>query len=250
MFSEKQLRSARTTIKKAQVANRQRWDSEAHCVNGHPWAENKVLRIRSFGVHRQCRQCARNSELKYKKSSKVNRVVIERVIQALDEGQTLSRVCGGMKGKSYIGGKIIDIGKLKLFCASNPKLGNRIMKRAELNRSALYREVGERRRILAAPAILRNDGHALMGAIARVTRNLPRFIRDEVTSQICLEAAEGRLKIADVPERVKAFVSKHNSQYGGFVPVIGGFMYSLDKKLNEDGGSTTLGDIVSEGLWG
>ena len=36
--------------------------------------------------------------------------------------------------------------------------------------------------------------------------------------------------------------------FSKFVPVIGGFMASLDAKGYEDGG-TTLGDTVTRGLW-
>lgn len=250
MFTDKQTQAIRGNIKKANAANRQRWDSDTHCKRGHPWASNLMLRKNGgYSGCRRCRKCYNESRNKYSKTPKLSRQIIERVITALDQGQTLSRICGGMRGQTYIGGAIINSNKLKAFCQHNPKIGSRILRRAEQNRLATFKSMSEQQRVFAAPAIMRDEGHALMQAIAKVTQHLPRFVRDEVTSQMCFEAAEGRLKIADVPQRAKAFISKHNSQYGGFVPVIGGFMYSLDKKLNDDGGSMTLGDVVSEGLW-
>lgn len=109
--------------------------------------------------------------------------------------------------------------------------------------------MGWRTRTVAAPALLRNNGADAYEAIMSATQNLPLEIRSDVQGDMFIAVAEGRLKIADIRDRVHEFRNAHNRADRQSVFNPWGHL-SLEKPLSEDG-SLTLKDVLRDDqrLW-
>jgi hypothetical protein len=114
------------------------------------------------------------------------------VLLGLEEGKTFSNLGGKGSGKFIVNGT-----RLIAFCDANPKLGTRIRALAEKNRMAAQKQNGDRARLAAAPAILRNNGADAFDVIQRVTAHLWEGERGDVMSLMFVAVAEGRMKISD-----------------------------------------------------
>lgn len=182
----------------------------------------------------------------------MSRNQVTKVLAALNEGRTLYNIYGYSTQNGmpiYVRGQgICSPTILKGFIAANPTLGARIRKIADDNRKAAMLRANESRRIVAAPAILRDDGRFTYAVICAATAPLPDFLRNDVRSAMFLAVAEGHLKPGDASKRVRDFVAAHNRQFSAFVPVIGGRLQSLDQQVYDDG-PTRLVDTVTRGLW-
>lgn len=219
---------------------------KTHCKHGHAFSDaNTLLERDAAGSfrRRRCRACRKRPP-----SKNLREATVRKLIQAIDEGQTLARICGGMHGHTYVGGKILSVGAFHAFCATRPRLGERLIAKLENNRKVAFAGMAYRKRLLAAPAVLRNDGVDIFEAIACATARLHESIRDDVMGSMFVAASEGRLKISDVSARVREFVAAHNRMFSQYVPIVGGLMRSTDQRLFDDG-QMTLGDTVARGLW-
>lgn len=228
-------------LAKGTAAKRAILNAATHCKHGHPWdIANTAMKKHPNGkVYRHCRKCQAERTAIWTRKGTLSRAKAEQIITALDEGKTVSQM--------HHGG-IIKVTKFNAFIAANPLLGRRLLKRSDENRTAALRALGESRRVWAAPAAMRRDGHAMMEEINRVTAGVAESIRDEVRSRIALAVVEGQLKVSEIKTRYREFVSAHNRMFTQFVPVVGGVMRSLDMRLNEDN-ENTLHNQVTRGLW-
>ena len=105
------------------------------------------------------------------------------------------------------------------------------------------------RRIVAASAILRDDGRFAYAAIVHATSSLPDHLKDEIRSLMWMAAAEGKLSLRSISrEVVQSFVSKQNRVFSKYIPHGGGINQSLDQQVYDDG-PTRLVDTVTHGLW-
>jgi hypothetical protein len=78
---------------------------------------------------------------------------------------------------------------------------------------------------------------------AAVPRHLPRDHRDDVIGEMALAVYEGRVEEAEIERRVREFVNAgYRRDHDKFGPL------SLDAPIFGDS-ATTLGDMVTTGLW-
>lgn len=82
---------------------------------------------------------------------------------------------------------------------------------------------------------------AVMEMIDKAVSNaLPRFIRDEVVSAMCLAVLEGQLMVEDVSKEAKLFLRAYNREYDTFKTV------SLDAPLAGTEGLTLLDKLAGK----
>jgi hypothetical protein len=151
-----------------------------------------------------------------------------------------------MKTNMFRGLYVCERGSFDRFCKENPKVARIILPIAKKNAAVL---MGWRTRTVAAPALLRNNGADAYEAIMSATQNLPLEIRSDVQGDMFIAVAEGRLKIADIRDRVHEFRNAHNRADRQSVFNPWGHL-SLEKPLSEDG-SLTLKDVLRDDqrLW-
>lgn len=208
------------------------------CTRGHAIVGENIY-VASDCV--RCRACLRLKD----KSPNLGEKVVRAVLNGLEEGKLLTTLSGWVKDK-YVGGKIVDVARLRRFCAANPVLGKRINALAEKNRVAALQQRRERKRLFAAPVLMRNNGTEAFEAIHRATVNVWEGERDDVMSLMFVALAEGRLQLADATDRVGDFVKVHR-----YRPRVFGDS-SLDKPVSHDSNTTlldTLSVVSDSGYW-
>lgn len=228
------------------------------CANGHAVTEeNAVYRKRGVAG---CRECERARLARFRSSP--NRTLTEdqarQVLEALNSGETVSTVVDGYKGQvvdssgkkkhRYIGGAICRRVELTNFCKANPKFGVIVEKLAKKNETASKVRTGAARRTRPAISLRSAKGlKAAMSAVQRATEKLCDTIRDEVRGEMLVALAAGRLRPADVVQRVGEFVALVNR--GNRHSVLSKFgNLSLDAPIAPDS-TTTLIETVTRGLW-
>jgi len=170
---------------------------------------------------------------------------LRKVFELLHEGRPLCEAYG-KKNNVYVGGKIIESSALIPFIRENPRIGKRIRKLAKQNHYAAMQAVADRKRLIAAPAILFNDGASAYEAIARATAHLWEGGRGDVMSLMFVAAAEGRLLPRDAAARLPEFLREHHRQCSNKFGR--NELDSLDRPAWHDS-STTVGEMVTTGFW-
>jgi hypothetical protein len=79
-------------------------------------------------------------------------------------------------------------------------------------------------------------------------RWLAPHLIDDVRGDLLLALSEGRIGPRDLPTAIAKYKKQNNAKFSKYVPVVGGFMHSLDQQVYDDG-STRLIDTVTRGLW-
>lgn len=216
----------------------------AICKHGHALTLDNVY-TRPGGKYRECRICQRQ---KAAKSDKIGEKVIRRVMIALDEGWSFNRIAGlgGPVGNRYIGGKIVDVGRLLRFCEANPRLGKVIRSKAKANRDAIQITTNQNRHpTIARPSIIRATDDIMDEIEAAVPRYLPPDHRADVIQNIWLAVLERRLKRSEIAERVREYI---NAEYRNAHNKYGD--RSLDVPIWIDSATTLLDTLSTEqGLW-
>lgn len=224
-----------------------------HCKRGHALVASNILPDK-----RRIRRCRACRNISHKQALSIRMPSADKVreaIEALREGKPLTQITHGYTQHSTRGtknryekvGKIImKAPVLRNFMTSHPVLGRRIQQMIDDNRKA---SLAATRRIVASPAILKNNGRFAYAAIVQATNSLPDYLRDEVRSLMWMAAAEGKLSLRSISrEVVQSFVSKQNQLFSKYIPHGGGIMQSLDQQVYDDG-PTRLVDTVTHGLW-
>jgi hypothetical protein len=218
-----------------------------HCKNGHALTPDNVytrpiLRTRP-NASRECKICRKASQHRWAKSGALGETVTRRVMFALDDGWTINRIAGRYGGKYVPGMKIVDPGRLRLFCMAQPKLGKIILAKAKTNRVAIWRaSIQSKHPTIAAPAIIRATDD--MDVIeAAVSLHLPRDLRQDVVQNMWVAVRERRLKRSDIAARAHEYVSaEYKANHNAWGP------RSLDVPIWLDS-NTTLLDTLSRGMW-
>jgi hypothetical protein len=210
------------------------------CKNGHAVIGDN---FKIEGRKVLCRTCEVAKSERYRKSGNLSADTVRRVLLALEEGKSLSNI-GGWEGDKYVGGRIVDLQRLNVFCDRHPKLGARIKALAATNRIQIQKQKGEQNRLVGAPAIMRNSGLDAFEAIQRATAQLWEGERSDVMSLMFIAVGEKRLKLRDAAARVGEFVAMHRRRPNVFGS------YSLDTPIGEDSGMTWLDTKTDEDrLW-
>lgn len=213
--------------------------ARTHCKKGHPLTPDNIMSGASS--KRGCRKCFRYMQM----HGPIGPDVARRVIEAAQAGKTLNEIAG-YRGSAYVGDRIARPSRIRTFMKENPKIGVRLEKLFRKNRELKLIEMYQRV-MIAAPAILRNDGRDAFGAIQSATRHLFEPIRGAVQSDLWTAVAEGRLRVSEIPARVQEFVRKYYRDEKHAVDSRWGNK-SLDAAIGNDGFS--LHDTVAHvGAW-
>lgn len=205
------------------------------CPRGHAMIEGNLV----WGSGWVCLTCKRDHERRFQRT--VTHEQVSRVVAALHEGKLLSE-CHGLKDGRYVGGKLVDSRAFTRFLNANPRVKTKIRKLAMANRLAAAQAMTNKRILIAAPALLKNEGADAYEAIMRATAHLWEGERGDVMSLMFLAVAEGKLDPRQAESRLPEFVREHRRQFSKFGPV------SLDAPAYGEG-ATTIGDLVTTGLW-
>jgi len=221
-----------------------------HCKRGHALVASNILSDKGL-IRRACRNISHKQALSIRMLSADK---VRKVIEALREGKPLTQITHGYAQLNEGDQESVREGREDYREGSGP---------SQLHDSpSRYRSTNQRmiddnrktslataRRIVAAPAILRDDGRFAYAAIVHATSSLPDHLKDEVRSLMWMAAAEGKLSLRSISrEVVQSFVSKQNRVFSKYVPHGGGIMQSLDQQVYDDG-PTRLVDTVTHGLW-
>lgn len=220
-----------------------------HCPKGHPYSIENTIRHSTQGF-RMCRACLREQGRNYRRRvwtppqrlegrGNLTADQVRAIAARLRDGETLHQIVTYNPVCAFL--------TLKAFKARNSRLWNPLAKLADANRREKWRATLRARQSFASPAIMKNDGADAFSAICAATSIVPDCIREDVRSAMFVAAAEGHLKPRDAAKRVREFVTAQNRADRMSVLNPWGHL-SIDKPL--EGGSMTLGDVLTQGLWG
>jgi hypothetical protein len=162
------------------------------CSKGHAIINDNIA---VHGRSVRCRTCTLVHLRSHRRNGKLTENVVRKVLLGLEDGMTFNNLAG-RKGDKYIGGGIINLQRLYLFCDKNPKLGKRIRALAEKNK---IRAISEPRHVTAAkPSIVRASNDIMDVISAAVPRHLPKDLRDDAIQNIWMAILEGRLKRSEI----------------------------------------------------
>jgi hypothetical protein len=205
---------------------------------------NHAIVGENFAIEKKsvvCRDCRIIDAKIRRKSGNLKETTVRRVIAALESGMTLSNI-EGRRGDMKIGGNMIDTGRLKIFCAQQPKLGKRILALAERNRFAAIK-ASNHRRLIVSPAIIRTADDIMEVISAAVPPYLSKDHRDDVIQNIWMAVLERKLKRGEIKARACEFIrSEYRTSHNAWGP------RSLDVPIYLDS-NTTLLDTLTRGLW-
>lgn len=228
------------------------------CRHGHALeGANVFVNVRGSV---ECRECIRARTRRRRKSETI--VLPEKDIRAiiggLREGKTLKALLKGARGRAGRVAKSDQVSTAPWQHYKNtlrlmPKVGRIITKLVAENslkaKSQGATERHRRNRLIAAPALLRNDGYDAFNAIQAATRHLADPMRGEIQSRLWLDVAEARLSIRQIPAAVASAIKQFNRDERYSVTSRWGHR-SLDAKFGDDEG--TLLDVVAadpDGAW-
>lgn len=234
-------------LREAALVSAARRREKTHCPHGHALVgENLYVNPKGF---RECRACRRNAK---KRTSELvlSPQQTKRVVAALKGGATLKEITRGIVRKQFEPEKrICTERQLTNTLAKDRKLKSLVDTMVPRNFRRACGLWSQSRPRIAHASLLRNDGADAFDAINSATKHLPDVIRGDVQSAMFIAVGEGRLKLRDAAARVREFVTAQNRADRMSVFNPWGHL-SLDKPLFTDGGSMTLGDVVTRGLWG
>lgn len=220
----------------------------SHCKFGHEYSpENTWWRRRNDGrMFRRCVECSRAAARIRHKSGNLRPATVRRIIDAAHEGKCLSHLSGWVNGRS-VGPVVTDPRRVKAFCQKNPKIGKLIMALFEKNRRAV---ACRSQRLVAAPAVMRDNGTYTMEAIRHACANVWEPIRNDVMADMILATSEGKFHPKDANAYVAAFVKKYNRDNRHDVGSRWGNL-SLDQPIGDDD-TGSFYEIIRDDqrLWG
>src|SRR6188472_3299215 len=98
------------------------------------------------------------------------------------QGKTRQQI-DGFSGGKYVGGRITKHQKLKLWIEENPVLGRRLRRLLDANAKRIKCAP---RRLIAAPAIMKNNGMDAYGAVQAACRHVWEDIRTDISADMLL----------------------------------------------------------------
>jgi hypothetical protein len=220
-----------------------------HCSRGHLWSEHEA--IDNKRGRRYCRECKRLSGCEQKLDRYAKREDLALVLDGLSHGLTLHQMTARPGARvwrleSAPVHRVMHPSILWAFMKSNPAIGRRMKAQSKENALGHTRAAAQNRRIIAAPALLRNNGADAYEAVQHACAHLWEGERGDVMSLMFVDVSEGRLKISDCAARVDEYRRRHNRRPRAWGD------YSLDAPIGEDGSATWL-DMVSvdaeSGAW-
>jgi hypothetical protein len=128
---------------------------------------------------------------------------------------------------------------------AHPTLGKKMKALSKKNAVQNRHEARRSLQIIAAPALLSNNGADAFEAVRRATAGIWEGDRDDVQTLMWIDIAENKLKISDcTPEKAREYLKIHRRRPNVFGS------YSLDTPIGEDSGMTWLDTKTDEDrLW-
>lgn len=179
--------------------------ARTHCKNGHQRTLYNVYTVKYGGyLTFRCKDCAQASAKRRDTNPNLPEHTIRRIIECAENGLTLHRIAG-WEGKRYVGGRVVNTHRLRLFCREQPKLGKRILAMFEKNRI----EARKSQRIIVAPAVLRNDGADAVAAATQACEHIAdRNMRHEIAADMMFAMSMGEFKPSEAASKVKLYIAR------------------------------------------
>lgn len=215
------------------AAGRAKVPLRTHCPRGHLMIPENIYQRPG---RRECRACKKLRKRREKERPSEQK--IRRMINAIDEGATRRDVKFILNSWS----------SLNWFLRAHPRLASKLVPKLEANRLASHRRRPQCQKRIIAPAAIRNAGHDSFEAIQAATRHLLEPMRGAIQSDLWLDVAEERLKLRDIPEAVRAAVTRYNRAEKYSVMSRWGNK-SLDAKIGDSDSFTLLDTIADAGEW-
>jgi hypothetical protein len=219
----------------------------ATCDHGHLWAQNTM--IKKSGA-RRCRECVRLEDKRREGTKMASQRQVSAVLEGLSHGFTLSQMTSYRSKKGVYRPhddikKVVNPGPIYNFCKAHPALGKKIKDASKKNGLANLRAACRSLRVIAAPALLRNNGADAFEAVQRATAGIGEDDRGDVQSLMWIAIGANKLQLPDcTPEKAREYLKIHRRRpnvYGS---------YSLDTPIGEDSGMTWLDTKTDEDrLW-
>lgn len=210
--------------------------------------------------HIECKKCRASATRRWELSAKptLKEEDARRVIEALNNGASKQLITRGYRGKTTdrhpggarknkkIASRICSFYGLRNFCKRHPQFGHLVEKLAAENAKKAC-SLGRPRKTYASPLNGKNGANAAFLSVHHATRSVFEAIRDDVRGEMILALAEGRLKKAEIEERVSDFVALVNRRERNSVTNRFGHV-SLDAPIAADS-ETTFVETITRGLW-
>lgn len=220
----------------------------SHCARGHAMTPENTYERPMRGP--QCFICMRASKAKYdervrppKKRGRSEEIThasgkpateaqVDLIFKRVQSGQALYAAVEGVTTPHHY----------KCYALANPVVHRQLKYLASMNTQRMPR-------IIAATMKVRTNSWLDVEAVPvveRVVAGLPAGVRETIRTQLLMEIWDGALALADVAARAKRLKTDEYSQYTSYDPW---GHRALDAPRYLDGGTTTYGDTLSEGLW-
>lgn len=208
--------------------------NQTHCKRGHSLAAAKIYG-RGHYRFRRCLVCQKAAD---KLGRPVKPAVIKKVKAALIEGQTMGFITSGGSP-----GYLVKHRDLLRYRNENPEFGKFVANAiAGNNKRAQIQRAQHHKFITGTPAVQNAFYREILDLVPKY---LPEDKRDDVVIDIFKAVLEGRLRYADVRQRVGQFVAAHDRLFPTKYA-----MRSLDVPAYREG-AIALIETISEdqGLW-
>jgi hypothetical protein len=217
------------------------------CDSGHLWTLNAMFR--KSGT-RLCRECIRLQAKQRTKTKIASQRQVSEVLEGLRHGLTLNQMTSSRNKTGVYRPhgdikRVVGSGPLYNFFKTHPALGQKMKDASKRNGLKNLRAAYSSQRVVAAPALMLNNGVDAFEAVRRATAGIWEGDRDDVQTLMWIDIAENKLKISDcTPERTREYLKIHRRRPNVFGS------YSLDTPIGEDSGMTWL-DTKTDGdrLW-
>jgi hypothetical protein len=180
-----------------------------------------------------------------------SREKLSLVLEGLSHGLTLHQMTSSNSSNGVYRPhdgikKIIGTTPLYNFFRAHPALGKKMKSASKKNALINLREAGMSARIIAAPALMRNNGQDAFQAVQRATADIWIDDRGDVQALMWIDIGNGKLKLPGcTSEKAREYLKIHRRRPN----VFGSF--SLDTPIGEEGGMTWLDTKTDEDrLWG
>jgi hypothetical protein len=188
-----------------------------HCGRGHPFIETNIrIQKRPDGIiFRACKLCQRAGKKAALKRGNLREATVRRVMEALDQGRTLSTITKPKAARAQGLKIVIMAARLIPFRRKHPKFDRLLLKRSAEN-AERNREQSLSLLRISAPAIVIARSLDIWEIIrSSVPESWPTEKREETISRLGLAVSEGRVNAT--PQAIAAAVQKaasaHNKMF-------------------------------------
>lgn len=228
--------------RKAEGTYLPRTGERTHCARGHEFSVENTLfcNVGNNGRKRICLTCRVEWSKACSRKKSISETTARLVQEAILSGHNFAEITGeSLKGKPIP--RICSSSPLFYFRKANPEIDAKwrgMMAKLHKPKSV---------RLIAAPAILKNNGFDAFEAIQSATRHLIEPLRGTVQSDMWLDVTEGRLMIRQIGSRLQDYIRKYNRDERHSVANRWGHR-SLDAPMG-DGGFTLLDTLEDGAGW-